>query len=77
MIKPIPRVIIEELDYNECAAYIGNILGYDLNDTLGKFGKNPPFNNIEYRNFWHFLCNLDIIEHNGSLIYLPEIENLV
>lgn len=57
-------------DYHECAAFVGQKLGYDLCDTLGRFTGNPK---AEYRDFWHFLIDhCDI--HNGCQIWMPTPE---
>jgi hypothetical protein len=63
----------ESFDYHECADYIEAKLGYDLRDTLGKFDpKNSSnYENIEYRDFWHFICDHCEI-HNGCEFYMPE-----
>jgi hypothetical protein len=70
MKKPEPRKI-ERLDYNECAKYIGEKLGYDLRDTLGKFKRQPYDDSIEYRDFWHLIIDRCDI-HNGCEFWMPE-----
>jgi hypothetical protein len=52
-------------DYHECAKYISEKLGRDVNDYSGKFPKQKDINyhgiyvyeDVEYQNFWHWLCD--------------------
>jgi len=61
---------IERLDYDECQKYISHKLGYNLRDTLGMFKGKKHNSKVEYRDFWHFLCDHCEI-HNGSEFYMP------
>jgi len=54
MEKPKPQPRAETLDYNECARYIEEKLGYKIRDVQGKFSGNPS---ALYLDWWHFLCN--------------------
>ena len=63
-------------NYHECEKYIAKKLGIkDLRDCLGKFDEsNGPYEereNIEYRDFWHFIVD-DVEIHNGCAFYIPE-----
>ncbi len=69
MAKPKAKKI-ERLDYHECADYIGELLGYDLDDTLGKFGRKSYDDKIEYRCFWSFIVDHCEI-HNGCEFWMP------
>jgi hypothetical protein len=59
---------IKYYDWIEVRPYIEEILGYDVRDTLGKF---KPYTNdsVEYRDYWHFLCDTYEI-FNGKIIYI-------
>ena len=62
------------LDYNRCSDYIGEKLGYDLRDTLGKYKTTTGWEEIEYQDFWHFILDCNPELHNGCEFRLPEIE---
>ena len=70
MKKPKPKVT-KHLDYDECAKYVEQKLGYDLRDTQGKFTNGKLNEDVEYRDFWHFLVDATGL-HNGCEIYMPE-----
>jgi len=71
MTKPKPRK--EEVLYlQDCEKYVAHKLGlHDLRDTLGKFAKplKKNWEEIEYRDFWHFLCDKQEV-HNGCDIWM-------
>lgn len=57
MRKPENKVILNNCyDYHECDLYISSLLGYNLRDTLGKWTDKEK-KEVEYRDFWHFLCH--------------------
>ncbi len=50
-----PKKITQEYySYDDCVAWIEKILGYCLRDTLGKY---PDNTSVEYRDYWHFICD--------------------
>jgi len=68
MKKPKKRKI-EHLNYHECAEYIESKLGYDLRDVNGRWkGEGSP-KEVEYRDFWHFICDTQEV-HNPCYIYI-------
>jgi hypothetical protein len=70
MNKPEKKTI-EYYDYYECEEFLREKLGYDLEDTLGKYTKAKK--EVEYRNFWHFLLDNCWVE-NESFFTFQEIE---
>ena len=66
MRKPKQRSI-KAYDYDEIAAYIEDKYKIELRDLLGKFSQHRGSPGVEYRDFWHLICD-DI--HNGSYFYL-------
>lgn len=62
----------QAFDYHECERYIEYQLGYKLGDTLGRWDTSPP-KDVEYRDFWHFLCDRCNL-HNGSYFNMKHID---
>lgn len=57
----------EYYDYNECRDYLQEKYGYDERDYLGMFTGKTVNDNVEYQDFWHWVCdNYEI--HNGCCI---------
>lgn len=70
--KPQPVARPPILQYHQCKDYISRKLGYDIDDTLGKWPKtegqdNPR--NVELRRYWAFLIDRFNI-HNGMVIHI-------
>ena len=77
MNKP-EKQTLEFYDYDYCSQYIAEKLGLkSLRDTLGKFDNSSPIpyegerKNFEYRDFWHFLCEVPGFS-NGSYIEIND-----
>ena len=50
------RMSREMFSFSECRDFVEAKLGYKIRDTLGKFD-GDGVNDIEYRNWWHFLID--------------------
>lgn len=49
--KPTEKCQVRALDYDECAAYIAEKLGYPSKNPLRNFGGD------EYKDFWHLIID--------------------
>lgn len=57
-------------DFFECKKYIEYKLGYDIRDVLGKF-KDDMVNDVEYWDYWHFICDCREIQ-NPCILSIDE-----
>lgn len=77
MKKPESRVLVEGLDYHECAGYIAHKMGIeDLRDVLGKFKRvngRTGSRDVEYQDFWHVVMNQNEVSNPGW-VYLTDAE---
>lgn len=66
MDKPI-ETTKSAIDWNEAKLFIEEKLGlHDLRDTLGMF-KDGHNVNVEYRDYWHLLCDNCEISNGGTI----------
>lgn len=63
--KPEKNARAPIYDWDECVKYVQKKYDFKITDFAGKFKDEKVNHDVEYQNFWHWLCEFSEI-HNGG-----------